>query len=96
MKDKKKTQKLSILDRQLIPRLRFMGYLLICFSIISFAWGLFLVIGPTSETILDAEAASETSLFSNGKVDAFSIFGIFALVGALCIVIANKKQREKA
>ncbi|MES2344809.1 MAG: hypothetical protein V4494_02570 [Chlamydiota bacterium] len=81
------------IDKQLLPRLRLMGIILLIFSCFSGSYALFLPLASPIDTPQEMEISSGfTILSSDGRVNAYSIAGIFAFVGACCIVIAKKRS----
>jgi hypothetical protein len=93
MKDKNKVQMNKEIDKQLIPRLHFMGVLLLIFGTFSCCYALFFAPTEPIDTTEEQELSSGfTILSTDGRVNAYSIAGIFAFVGATCIVIAKKRR----
>lgn len=95
MKDNKTTcQNEEEVERQLLPRLRFMGSLLIVFGFFAAVYGLFLPPPSDIDTPQEFELASGISLLSpDGRINAYGVATIFSVIGALCIGIAIKRSR---
>ena len=81
------------LERQMLPRLKFMGTLLIFFGFCSFLYGMTLDPPSPIDTPEEKQLSSGLTLLNeDGRINAYGIAGIFAVVGSGCIVIALKRK----
>lgn len=93
---KNKIAKNKTIEKQLLPRLRWLGYLLIFFAFCSFCYALSLEPPPFQENLpTDSEVTSGLSLLSNdGRINAYSVAAVFTIVGISCMMIAAKRSRH--
>ena len=100
--DKKKSNHIAI-EKQLTPRLRWIGYLLLTFSIVTISYSFFLP-SPKDDgfdTVAEQEVSAGRSLQTeddNGaptKNHYYLFSSVFAAVGFLCIAIANRKKAKE-
>ena len=95
------------MELQLLPRLRWMGFLLLFFSLCSFLYSLFFAADiPASsdsfETPLEMEQTSGLSMastpsfemFQVERFNAYIVTFCFALVGGICLLAVWKKKKE--
>jgi len=102
---KKKSFATSIntnLEKQMLPRLSLMGYLLMLFSGCALAYAVFFspYLGNYEEEVLKlpieletAGFSSEPSIIEEEKISLYMIAAIFAVIGGSCIITAWKKKR---
>ena len=79
------------IDKQLIPRLRKLGFMLFAFSLIAFAASF---LPEAEEELAIDEAALIADFEEPPPLNMYLIAIIFASVGASCITIAWKKKNS--
>ena len=84
------------IERQLLPRLKFMGYVLYVLCICSIAFEAFfpaetLVIEKTIE--LEAMTLLEEEPTAKEVLNFYAVASVFALVGFTCMLIVRKKRK---
>lgn len=82
------------LEKQMIKRLKILGLLLLCFSLISVAYTVTLLDKKTEENNL-FEASIDIELEEAPPLNPWFISICFAVVGAGCLLIVRKKKRLK-
>ena len=93
-------------EKQLIPRLKAMGYILLVFASITFSYRFTLTAPqePKFELFNDEEAAAGFSFLDDDEAELlptnpkiyYLFSSLFATVGLLCITIARRKKKKHA
>lgn len=96
MTDKNKTpMSEESVERQMLPRLRLMGLILLFFSLCAFVYGLTLDPPSAIDTPEEMQLTSGLALLSHdGRLNAYGVAGVFTVIGAGCIIIALKRSKN--
>lgn len=78
------------IERQLIPRLKYLGMLLFCFSLIAVSYS-FLPQDP-EEAMMMEEDALFPEFIEPPPLNMYMVAVIFAIVGSTCLVISWRKK----
>ena len=91
-------------DKQLIPRLKFMGLLLLSFSVCTLVYSIFFASDiPVDsnqnfavEGIYIPQEVKSPGFFQVERYNGYTVTFCFALVGGLCFIAALNKQKKAA
>lgn len=99
-----KKKRITEIEKQLLPRLRAMGTVVMVFCILSLAYATFsTAAAPESQTPEGLEASSSIfgpitspflTLTPNERKKCFLMAGIFSVIGAGCYILAFRKKKE--
>jgi len=89
--DDKIIEKVRI-EKQLVPRLRILGFILLAFSLFAFAWSFFPE-GAEEELLVEEELLSEFA--ETPPMNPYVVAIALASVGITCVAIAWKKKNAE-